>query len=137
MPLSDRIAQSSTDIVPRKRPLLYNDLSLRLSGSRSETTKLRRSTMKANQWEPYESYMVIQTLCAFLPLPEITFVLCLLQPNADIQRSSFIEQRLSKQGDDRTGIATPTAINYRTRSAGTKHCEIHSSIEKEPGRWTL
>jgi len=63
------------------------------------------------------------------------------------------EQRLSEEGDDRTGIATPTAINYRTGSAGTKHREIHSLIEKKmtitapsqavsgrkqvPGRWTL
>ena len=40
------------------------------------------------------------------------------------------EERLSKEGDNRTGIDTPTANNERTRSAGTKHREIHSSIEK-------
>ena len=36
-----------------------------------------------------------------------------------------------KEGDDSAGIATtPTANNYRTGSAGTKHCETHSPIEK-------
>jgi hypothetical protein len=33
------------------------------------------------------------------------------------------EQRLSKEGDDRTRLATPTANNYRTGSAGTKHLD--------------
>jgi len=36
-----------------------------------------------------------------------------------------------KEGDDSAGIATtPTANNYRTGSAGTKHHEMHSPIEK-------
>ena len=35
-----------------------------------------------------------------------------------------------QEGDDRTGIATYTANNYHTGSAGTKYCEIHSSIQK-------
>ena len=35
-----------------------------------------------------------------------------------------------QEGDDRTGIKTSTANNYRTGSAGRKHREIHSSIEK-------
>jgi hypothetical protein len=35
-----------------------------------------------------------------------------------------------QEGDDGTGIATSTANNYGTRSAGTKHREIHSSIKK-------
>ena len=36
-----------------------------------------------------------------------------------------------KEGDDSTGIATIlTANNYRTGSAGTKHCETHLPIEK-------
>ena len=39
-----------------------------------------------------------------------------------------------KEGDDRTGIATPTANNYSTGSAGTKHREIDSSIEKSTWR---
>jgi len=35
-----------------------------------------------------------------------------------------------QEGIDRTGIATYTANNYRTKSAGTNHRDIHSSIEK-------
>ena len=36
-----------------------------------------------------------------------------------------------KEGDDSAGIATtPTASNYRTGCAGTKHRETHSPIEK-------
>jgi hypothetical protein len=35
-----------------------------------------------------------------------------------------------KEGDDRTGIATPIANNYRPGSAGTKHHKLHSPIEK-------
>jgi hypothetical protein len=42
------------------------------------------------------------------------------------------------EGDDRTGMATSTANNYRTRSAGTKHSEIPSSIgEANRGKCTL
>jgi len=74
-PLSDRMAQSSTDIAAQKRVFSYNDISLRLSGSRPQSTKLRRSTMNATEWETYESYMVIHRLCGFLPLPKTTFVL--------------------------------------------------------------
>ena len=35
-----------------------------------------------------------------------------------------------QEGDERTAIATYTANNFRTKGAGTKHREIHSSIEK-------
>jgi len=36
-----------------------------------------------------------------------------------------------KDGDDSAGIATtPTTNNYRTGSAGKKHCDTHSPIEK-------
>jgi hypothetical protein len=36
-----------------------------------------------------------------------------------------------KEGDDSAGFATTlTAKNYRTGSAGTKYCEMHSPIEK-------
>jgi len=36
-----------------------------------------------------------------------------------------------KEEDDSAGIATtPTANNYRTGSAGMKHCETHSPVEK-------
>jgi hypothetical protein len=36
-----------------------------------------------------------------------------------------------KEGDDCAGLATtPTTNNYRTGSAGTKHHEMHSPIEK-------
>jgi len=35
-----------------------------------------------------------------------------------------------KEGDDSAGIATTPTANYRTGSAGTKHRETHSPIEK-------
>jgi len=35
-----------------------------------------------------------------------------------------------KEGDDSAGFATTPTANYRTGSAGTKHCETHSPIEK-------
>jgi len=59
-------------ILAWKRVLSYNDISLRLSGSRPQLTKLRRSTMNSTKLEPYESYLTIQRLCGFLPRPETT-----------------------------------------------------------------
>jgi len=35
-------------------------------------TKLRRFTMMATEWKPYESYVVLRRLCGLLPLPDIT-----------------------------------------------------------------
>ena len=60
-PLSNQMAQSSMDIVAWKRVFPYNDISLKLSGSRPQSAKLRRSTMNATKWKPYESYIVIQS----------------------------------------------------------------------------
>jgi len=46
-------------------------------------------------------------------------------------RLIFDGATIFKEGDDTAGFATTlTANNYRTGSAGTKHCEMHSPIEK-------
>jgi len=54
-------------------------------------------------------------------------------------RLIFGRATIFKEGDDSAGIATtPTRYNYRTGSAGTKHHETHSPIEKassSKGTW--
>jgi len=48
-----------------------------------------------------------------------------------LTRLIFGGATILKEGDDSAGIATtPTTSNYHTRSAGTKHHETHSPIDK-------
>jgi hypothetical protein len=47
-----------------------------------------------------------------------------------LTRLIFGGATIFKEGDDSAGIATTPTANYRTGSAGTKHRETHSPIEK-------
>jgi len=55
-----------------------------------------------------------------------------LQPSdrTSLTRIIFGGATITKERDDRTGIATTCTANYLTGNAGTKHCETHS--ERKP-----
>jgi hypothetical protein len=51
---------------------IYPSMEVAIIAAIGVNTKLRRSTMKATEWKPYESYVVLRRFCGFLPLPNIT-----------------------------------------------------------------